>query len=74
VVAGSADSYCPRGALTALATAMPTATVTVIDGADHFFFTGLGALDTAVAAWAARLGGEPTSGAAASGSPYRPTG
>lgn len=55
VVAGSHDAYCPRGALATLATTIPAATITVIDGADHFFFAGLPALDAAVAAWAAKL-------------------
>jgi alpha/beta superfamily hydrolase len=55
VVAGSHDAYCPREALVTLATTIPAATITVIDGADHFFLAGLPALDAAVAAWAARL-------------------
>jgi alpha/beta superfamily hydrolase len=55
VVAGSQDAYCPREALTALAAASPAATITVIEGADHFFFAGLPALDAALAAWAAKL-------------------
>jgi alpha/beta superfamily hydrolase len=55
VVAGSEDPYCPRAALATLATEMPGAIVTVIDGADHFFFTGLEALDAALADWAAKL-------------------
>jgi uncharacterized protein len=55
VVAGGEDEYCPREALAGGATAMPAATITVIDGADHFFSTGLGAVDAAVAGWVARL-------------------
>jgi uncharacterized protein len=55
IVAGSEDSYCPPGALASLATAWPTATVTVIDGADHFFFTGLPELEAALEDWAVRL-------------------
>jgi uncharacterized protein len=55
VVAGSEDPYCPRAALATLATVMPEATLTVIDGADHFFFTGLEALDAALADWAAKV-------------------
>ena len=55
VVAGSADTYCPATALTALAMAWPAASVTVLDGADHFFFGGLEALDAAVTGWAAKL-------------------
>jgi alpha/beta superfamily hydrolase len=57
MVAGSDDAYCPRQALTSLADANPGAMVTLIDGADHFFFTALGALDTAIADWAAKLTG-----------------
>ncbi len=55
VVAGSADTYCPATALAGLARAWPAATVTVLDGADHFFFGGLEALDAAVTGWAAKL-------------------
>ncbi len=57
VVAGSKDTYCPAEALAELARAWPAATltVTVIDGADHFFLGGLEALDAALADWAARL-------------------
>ena len=55
VVAGSEDPYCPRAALAALATMMPEAIVTVIDGADHFFSTGQEALDAALADWAAKV-------------------
>lgn len=54
-VAGSRDAYCPPEALTALATTIPAATITVIDGADHFFFTGLPALEAAITAWAGKL-------------------
>lgn len=55
VVAGSEDHYCPADALTALARTLTSATVTVIDGADHFFFSGLEKLDEAIAAWAAKV-------------------
>ena len=55
VVAGSEDPYCPQAALAALAMVMPEAIVTVIDGADHFFSTGLQALDAALADWAAKV-------------------
>jgi alpha/beta superfamily hydrolase len=55
VVAGSDDGYCTREALTTLAAAIPAATITVIDGADHFFSGGLTALDIALADWAAKL-------------------
>jgi uncharacterized protein len=57
VVAGSDDSHCPRTSLSRLATTLPGATVTVIDGSDHFFFTGLDALEAALAGWAGKLAG-----------------
>lgn len=76
VVAGSEDPHCPRAALAALAAVMPTAIVTVIDGADHFFSTGLEALDVALADWAAKVSqrGRATPGASGSGSRFPPTG
>ena len=55
IVAGSDDAYCPREALTRLATALPRATITVIDGTDHFFFAGLDALASALADWAVKV-------------------
>jgi alpha/beta superfamily hydrolase len=55
IVAGSRDTYCPAQALAGLAQAWPSATITVIDGADHFFFGGLEALDTVLTDWVARL-------------------
>jgi alpha/beta superfamily hydrolase len=55
VVAGSRDVYCPAEALTGLARAWPSATITVIDGADHFFSEGLEALDAALADWVTKL-------------------
>ena len=55
VVAGRADTYCPADALAALGRSWPAVTVTVIDGADHFFFGGLDALAAALADWAAQL-------------------
>jgi alpha/beta superfamily hydrolase len=57
VVAGSDDSHCPREALSSLATSLPAATVTMIDGSDHFFFAGLDALEAALAAWAGKVAG-----------------
>jgi pimeloyl-ACP methyl ester carboxylesterase len=57
VVAGSDDSHCPREALSSLATNLPAATVTMIDGSDHFFFAGLDALEAALAAWAGKVAG-----------------
>jgi uncharacterized protein len=52
VVAGGADAYCPGEALADVRHALPSATVTVIDGADHFFFTGMDGLAAALSAWA----------------------
>jgi len=52
---------------------MPEAIVTVIDGADHFFSTGLEALDAALADWVVALG-RATPGASGSGSRFPPTG
>jgi uncharacterized protein len=57
IVAGSDDPYCPREALTGLAATLPRATITVIDGCDHFFFTGLDVLEGALANWAAKVSG-----------------
>jgi alpha/beta superfamily hydrolase len=55
VIAGDGDQYCPGPELASLRAALPQATVTVIDGADHFFFTALERLRKAVATWAAAL-------------------
>lgn len=56
IAAGSEDTHCPGPALAALAAALPGATLTVIDGADHFFFQSGGKeLQEAAAAWAAAL-------------------
>ena len=55
VVAGSRDTYCPSSALAGLARSWPGATITVIDGADHFFSGGLEALDAALTDWTGRL-------------------
>jgi len=73
VVAGSADAYCRTEALAALGGALPAATVTVIDGADHFFFTGMPRLRAALSAWAGTLA-RRTSAAGDQASPCRPTG
>ena len=54
LTAGDSDQYCPTTALAALAKALPKAILTVIDGTDHFFFTGLERLAGAVA-WAAAV-------------------
>src|SRR2546426_886126 len=55
IVAGSRDEYCPRDALEALRGRLPHAAVTVIDGANHFFFGKLFPLGEAVAGWTRRL-------------------
>jgi alpha/beta superfamily hydrolase len=52
LLAGSADEHCPVPALTALGRALPKATLTVLDGVDHFFFSGLPQLADAVGGWA----------------------
>jgi uncharacterized protein len=55
LVAGRDDQYCPPAALTALGRMIPAATIIVFDGTDHFFFTALDALASAVAGWARRI-------------------
>jgi len=55
LIAGDSDQYCPVAALTALARALPKATLTVIDGTDHFFFMGLDRLAAAVTGWASEV-------------------
>jgi hypothetical protein len=55
VVVGSEDQYCSPAALESIRGAMPHATITVIDGADHFFFGALEGLSAAVQGWAAGL-------------------
>ena len=56
LLAGGEDGYCPREMLTALGRRLPTAAVTILDGVDHFFFTGLERLVDAVGGWARALG------------------
>jgi alpha/beta superfamily hydrolase len=55
LVAGRDDGYCPPDALTALGRTLPSAMITIVDGTDHFFFTALDALSSAVAEWAGRI-------------------
>jgi uncharacterized protein len=57
VVAGSDDHHCPQESLSRLTTSLPGATVTVIDGSDHFFFAGLDVLEAALGAWAGKVAG-----------------
>ena len=51
LLAGSQDEHCRAEALAALGRAVPKSTVTVLDGVDHFFFTGLERLAEAVKRW-----------------------
>ena len=55
IVVGAEDQYCPAAALETVRTALPGATVVVIEGADHFFFGSLTPLGEAVGAWADAL-------------------
>ena len=55
VVVGAEDQYCPAAALETLRVTLPTATVVVVEGADHFFFGSLTPLGEAVTAWADAL-------------------
>ena len=57
VVVGAEDQYCPAAALETLRVTVPEATVTIIEGTDHFFFGSLQALADAVAGWAATVTG-----------------
>ena len=52
---GAEDQYCPEAALEPLRDSLPHATITVIDGADHFFFGSLQTLTEAVGSWAAAI-------------------
>jgi hypothetical protein len=51
VVVGAEDQYCPPAALEDLRIGMPSASVVVIEGADHFFFGSLTPLGEAISAW-----------------------
>jgi alpha/beta superfamily hydrolase len=55
IVAGSRDSYCPAQAVAGLARTWPAATVTTIEGADHFFFGELEMVRAALSDWAGKL-------------------
>jgi alpha/beta superfamily hydrolase len=52
IVVGAEDQYCPPAALEIMHAQLPSATVVVIEGADHFFFGSLAALGDAVGSWA----------------------
>ncbi len=73
VVAGTRDTYCPRGDLERLARDLAGAQVERVQEADHFFFGKLFPLGEVVRAWLRSWAG-PTGGAGAAGSPSRPTG
>jgi alpha/beta superfamily hydrolase len=51
IIVGSHDQYCPPDATARLRSELPTAEVTVIDGADHFFLGKLFPLGEALRAW-----------------------
>ena len=55
IVVGTEDQYCPPESLKAIRDAIPAITLTIIDGADHFFFGALDDLGAAVEGWAAAL-------------------
>jgi alpha/beta superfamily hydrolase len=55
IVVGAEDQYCPAEALDTLQVALPQATITVIEGADHFFFGALDPLGVALGDWATAL-------------------
>jgi alpha/beta superfamily hydrolase len=57
LIAGRNDHICPPQALTAFGQTLPGATVTILEGTDHFFATALAPLEAALAAWAGRLKG-----------------
>jgi uncharacterized protein len=61
IVVGAEDQYCPEAALESIRATMPEATITVLDGADHFFFGSLQALAEAVSGWAAAVAAPPVS-------------
>jgi alpha/beta superfamily hydrolase len=55
IVVGSDDQHCPATALDPFRTMLAGATISVIDGTDHFFVGALDALGVAVGDWAAAL-------------------
>jgi alpha/beta superfamily hydrolase len=55
IAVGAEDQYCPPAALETIRDAIPEATITVLEGADHFFFGALDALAEAVGGWAAAV-------------------
>jgi uncharacterized protein len=55
ILVGTDDQYCSAESLKELRDSRPEITLTVIDGADHFFFGALDDLGAAVEGWAAAL-------------------
>jgi alpha/beta superfamily hydrolase len=55
LIAGRQDQYCPPDALAAFGQTLPRATVTILEATDHFFFTALQPLTTALSTWAREL-------------------
>jgi alpha/beta superfamily hydrolase len=55
IIVGAEDQYCPAAALEPLRDALPQAVITVIDGADHFFFGSLDAVAETIGGWAAAV-------------------
>ena len=55
IVVGAEDQYCPSSALDSLRDALPQAMITVLEGADHFFFGALDDLGAALGDWAGAL-------------------
>lgn len=55
VIVGSDDEYCPPDATARLRTELPAARVTVIEGANHFFFGKLFPLGEALREWLASV-------------------
>jgi alpha/beta superfamily hydrolase len=57
IIVGAEDQYCPPDALEGFREALPRASISVLEGADHFFFGSLDALAEVVDGWAATIGG-----------------
>jgi alpha/beta superfamily hydrolase len=55
IIAGSRDEFCPAKQLEDLGRRLPRGAVTVIEGANHFFFGKLFPLGEALTAWARQL-------------------
>ena len=51
VVAGSQDEYCPLSVLRVVGDQLPSAQVSIVEGANHFFFGKLFPLGETLAAW-----------------------